>query len=256
VIERFATPLGLPDTRECLSDPIVPRRVAGYYADSGAWHNAPYLAMSQPFSAGSLCSTIGDLARWDRLLNTGHVVSAESYAAMTTPTGAAAAVHYGFGLGVETLAGREVITHGGGIHGFSSANMWIPSAQMSVTVLSNGNDAPVTTLARQVARAALGVPLEQPPKSIALSAADRAKYTGVYALVLPDGAHDFTVAEQGELLTAQLAGQGANPMRFLGDDTFGMDFDPTLRLTFTVEHGRATKVTLLQGGATFQGARK
>ncbi len=258
VIERFAKPLGLPDTRECLSDPIIPRRVAGYYADSGAWHNAPYLAMSQPFSAGSLCSTIGDLAKWDRALNTGKVVSAASYAAMTTATGAAssAEVKYGFGLIADTLAGRAIVIHGGNIHGFSSANLWIPSAQMSVTVLCNGNGAPVGTLAKQVARAALGVALELPPKSLALSAADRAKYIGVYALMLPDGAHDFTVAEQGDHLTGQLTGQGAFALIFLGSDTFGVAFDPKLRLSFTMENGRATKMTLLQNGATFQGTRK
>ena len=258
VIERFSKPLGLADTRECLSVPIVPRRVAGYVLDSGTWQNAPYLAMTQPFSAGSLCSTIGDLARWDHALNTGKVVSASSYAAMTTPEGAAAKgeLKYGFGLGRDTLAGRDIVTHGGAIHGFSSANFWIPSVQLSVTVLSNADGAPVTALAKQLARAALGVPLEQPPKTVVLTAADRAKYTGVFALVLPDGAHDFTFAEQGDHLTAQLAGQGAFPMLFLGNDTFGVTFDPKLRITFTVENGRATRVTLLQGGATFSGARK
>ncbi|MFI5230838.1 MAG: serine hydrolase domain-containing protein, partial [Gemmatimonadales bacterium] len=256
VIERFAKPLGLPDTRECLTDPIIPRRVAGYYADSGTWHNAPYLAMSQPYAAGSLCSTIGDLAKWNRALNTGHVVSAGSYTTMTTPAGAAAAVHYGFGIGVDSIAGHAVITHNGGIHGFSSANMWVPSAQLSVTVLSNGNDALVGTLAKQIVRAALGLPFEQPPKAVALTAADRAKYLGIYALVLPDGPHDFTIAAQGEGLTAQLVGQGANPIRYLGNDTFGVDFDPKLRITFSVENGRATKLTLLQNGATFLGSRK
>ena len=46
------------------------------------------------------------------------------------------------------------------------------------------------------------------------------------------------------------------PVLFLGNDTFGVTFDPKLRITFTIEKGRATKVTLLQGGATFSGARK
>jgi len=41
-----------------------------------------------------------------------------------------------------------------------------------------------------------------------------------------------------------------------GNDTFGMRFDPALRLIFEVEGGRATKVVLLQGGGRFEGVRK
>ena len=38
--------------------------------------------------------------------------------------------------------------------------------------------------------------------------------------------------------------------------SFGADFDPTVRLTFTIEDGKATKVRLLQGGATIEGQRR
>ncbi len=73
---------------------------------------------------------------------------------------------------------------------------------------------------------------------------------------LRSGPHDFTIAEQGKQLTAPLAGQDAGPMRLLGNGTFGMGFDAKLRITFTVENGRATKLMLLQNGATFLGSRK
>lgn len=44
-------------------------------------------------------------------------------------------------------------------------------------------------------------------------------------------------------------------MRYLGDYAFGVAFDPELRLTFTLEAGKATKVVLPQGGASFDGPR-
>jgi hypothetical protein len=64
------------------------------------------------------------------------------------------------------------------------------------------------------------------------------------------------VAEGRDQLIAQLEGQGANPLLYYGGDTFGMSFDPALRLIFEVRDGKATKVTLLQGGGRFEGARK
>lgn len=259
VAERFSKPLGLDDTRDCLATPIIPRRARGYESSGNAWINTPYLAMSQPYSAGAMCSTVGDLVKWNRALNMGHVVSAASYALMTTPEGAAAPSHYGFGLSRDTIAGRQVIAHSGGINGFSTGNAWIPSAELSITVLANSGSARSDELVNQLARVALGVPLAQPPKYVPFTTADRAvfpRYMGVYSLVLPTGPRDLTVAEEGDHLTAQLAGQPAVPILYLGNDTFGVGFDRNLRFTFTVKGARATQVTLLQGGQTFTGLRK
>ena len=256
IAERFSRPLGLEDTRECLATPIIPRRAHGYDAGANGWTNTSYLAMSQPFSAGAMCSTVGDLAKWNRALHTGHVVSATSYALMTTPEGAALASRYGFGLGRDTIAGRPIITHGGGINGFATGNAWIPSAELSITVLANSGSAHSDDLVKQLARAALGAPLQQLPKVLPLAPASRSRYVGVYALALPNGPRELTIAEEGDHLTAQLAGQPAIPILFLGNDTFGVGFDPNLRFIFAMDATRATKLTLVQGGGRFEGPRK
>ena len=255
--ERFAKPLGLADTRNCGTEPVIPRRVAGYDKDdAGRWGNTAYLAMSQPYAAGALCSTVGDLVRWNQALHGGKVVSAASYAAMTTPAGAALKRGYGFGLARDSIAGRPAIVHGGGIHGFNAANAWVPSARLSVTVLSNASSANSGELLGRVARAALGAPLADAPKTVPLGAAERTRYVGVYALALPDGVRDFTVAAAGDGLTGQLAGQPAARMIHFGDHTFGADFDASVRLIFTVEGARATKMTLVQRGGRFEAPRK
>ena len=59
----------------------------------------------------------------------------------------------------------------------------------------------------------------------------------------------------GARLMAQGQGQDATEMRYLGNYEFGVTFDPALRFTFTMEGGKATKVTLLQGGAKVEGPR-
>jgi D-alanyl-D-alanine carboxypeptidase len=172
--ERFFKPLGLADTRNCMVRPLVPRRARGYEPDGTGWKNAAFLEMSQPYAAGALCSTVGDLARWNRALHTGKVVSAASYAMMTTPAGAATERRYGFGLGRDTLGGRPVISHGGGIHGFITDNVWVPSAELSITVLTNSGAAiRAPRLRRQLALAALGLPLDQPPKATPAAGTER-----------------------------------------------------------------------------------
>ena len=49
--------------------------------------------------------------------------------------------------------------------------------------------------------------------------------------------------------------RSANEIRYLGNYEFGVAFDPALRFTFTIDAGKATKVTLLQGGAKIEGPR-
>ncbi len=256
---RLLDPLDLEHTYNCTYEPVIPHRARGYEKrGSTGWANTAHIAMSQPYAAGAMCSTVGDMVRWNRALHTGKVVSAASYRAMTTPEGAAArdGHHYGFGLERDSIGGWEMIEHGGGIHGFISANAWVPRAELSVTVLTNSGTARAGDLLHQVARAALGIPLDQPLKPVPLAAADARRYVGVYALALPGGTRDFTIAETPGGLTAQLQGQGPIPLIHYGAHTFGASFDRTLRLVFTVEEGPASKVTLTQGGGVFQGPRK
>jgi CubicO group peptidase (beta-lactamase class C family) len=257
--ERFTRPLGLADTRNCLTMPLVPRRVHGYEKAGAGWRNADHIAMSQPYSAGAMCSSLGDLHRWNRALHGGAVVPEAWYRQMITPTGAAAAGdgRYGFGLSLGQVEGDTVITHGGGIHGFITANAWVPRAELSVTVLTNSGSAKADDLGRQLVRVALGYSLMTRPAAVALADADRARYVGVYALQLPPGPRDFTVAVGPDGgLTGQMAGQGANPLIHFGDHTFGVAFDPTVRIIFTMVDGRATSMILRQRGGEIRGPRK
>jgi hypothetical protein len=240
--------------------PLIARRARGYSPDGKGFRNADFLAMSQPFSAGALCSTVGDLAKWDALLHGGKVVSAASYAAMTTPAGAAASgrTRYGFGLVPDTLGGRAMIQHAGGINGFLSENAWFPDSRTSVTVLTNSGSGNPGKLMRQVARAALGIPLAQAPARIALSAADRAQYVGDYDLTLPDGAHLFQVTEKDGVLFGKLdaPGQGTFELVPYPNRTFAAEIDENLRLIFTVDGARASGFTLQQGGGAMPARRR
>ena len=254
--ERFFRPLGMTGTRYCDVRSMIPNRASGY-AKSGdtAWVNSTFLAMSQPHAAGAMCSTIGDLLVWNRSLHGGRILKPAGYLAMTTPEGSALPRKYGFAQVRDTLGGHVLLAHGGGINGFLTANMFVPDAQLSVSVLTNGDDVGPDRLALQLTRAALGVPLDLPPKAIPMAAAEMRRYSGVYNLVL-DAARPFTVTEKDGKLTGQLEGQGPTTLIPFGDHTFGADFDPMVRLIFTMSDGKPTKVTLKQNGRSFEGTRR
>ena len=258
VREQLAAPLGLSNTMYCGTRPIIKRRAQGYQVAEEKLVNADPLSMSQPFSAGALCSTVGDLIAWQRALAAGRVVKPASYASMTTPEGAASRSHYGFGLVSDTLAGRARVQHGGGINGFNSMLMYFPSDTLSIAVLANTNGPWADRVANNIARAALGAPLVAPPARLVdlpTTAEERARLAGTYSLALPNGRTlNLRVFERDGKLLAQGDGQGEIPLRYQGNSTFGASFDPSMRLTFA-PGTPAPKLTLLQGGAPIDGPR-
>ncbi len=73
--EIFA-PLGMKDTGYDWSEPLLPRRASGYTRRGDTWVNAKFLDMQQPYSAGSLYSTVEDLLKWDQALYSDRVLPA------------------------------------------------------------------------------------------------------------------------------------------------------------------------------------
>ncbi len=250
--ERLFRPLGLADTRYCSTTPIVPRRAQGYSRTRTGFANAEFISMTQPFSAGALCSTVLDLATWTRALWAGRVVTPASLQAMTTRTrlNDGTTTGYGFGLGVDSLEGHYRVSHGGGINGFTSFLARYPDDGLTVAVLDNSESGSAERLAERMARVALDVP--QPVvRDLPLTAADRARYSGSYRL----GEMAIRVVAQGDSLVAQAAGQGAFRLRYQGQHAFVASFDETVRIEFQVAGDRATGFTLHQGGTTQRAAR-
>lgn len=259
VRERFATPLALRGTMYCETKPIIKHRAQGYQVGpDDKVVNADPLSMTQPFSAGALCSTVGDLVAWQRALAAGRVVRPASYTAMITPEGAASASRYGYGLVMDSLGGRTRVQHGGGINGFNSMLQYYPADTLSIAVLGNTNGPWVDRVADNIARAALGVRLvPTPPKllDLATTAEERARFAGTYRLSLPNGSIlELRIFERDGKVMAQGTGQPEIPLRYQGNSTFGAPFDRSLRITFAPGNP-APKLTLLQGGATIDGPR-
>ncbi len=257
VRRTFLRPLGLASTTPCAAAP-ADRQARGYvHATRGpaVATVAPSHHATVTFAAGELCATAGDLARWERALATGAVVSAEGWRAMTTPAPLAGGRTARYGLGVEigTLEGRPYLAHGGATPGFLGETAYLPDSALSVTVLTNGVYAGslVTQLVQAVAREALGLP--QPAVAhLPLGAEQRAALTGRFDL----GPVQIEVYEQGESLRAQPSGQVATRLLYQGDAVFVAEHDPALRFRFRMVDGRAEELVLEQGGRAMPPARR
>jgi hypothetical protein len=142
-------------TRSTDSRFIVPRRAAGYGWVSDHWENRPVLAPFVALSAGSILSTVEDLAKWDAALYSEKLLKKESLEKMWTPArandGRLAAFDYGFGWFIEKYRGHRDIQHSGGTPGFSSAMHRFVDDRLSVIILTNHADMILDQMALEIA---------------------------------------------------------------------------------------------------------
>ena len=154
-------------------------------------------AMSQPFSAGGLVSTVDDLALWNTAIDRGRLLSESSRARWYTPFTLTSGRSTGYALGwsVTKHEGLAVAEHGGGINGFRSWVVRIPSERVYVAVLSNNGASRPGTVARQLAALAIGRPFKDPLLAV-VPVPTLEEYVGKYKMA--DGEADQRRDRQGQ----------------------------------------------------------
>ena len=139
--EWIFAPLGMTATQVITEADIVSNRAAGYRLEGTEVKNQGYVSATLNRTGdGGLYTTVADLAKWDRELASGTLLSPASKQLMWTPS---ALAPYGFGWEIK---GRTV-EHDGEWQGFSTHFRRDLDTGLSIMILSNLADAPVSELA-------------------------------------------------------------------------------------------------------------
>jgi CubicO group peptidase (beta-lactamase class C family) len=148
------SPLEMATAQVIGESAIIPNRAAGYRLDGGILLNQEYVSPTLNRTAdGALYVTVLDLAKWDRELATGSLLSPASREAMWRPVSlASGATHpYGFGWDLESSPRGRLVQHDGEWQGFSTHFARYLDDGLSIMILSNLADAPVAELSRAIA---------------------------------------------------------------------------------------------------------
>lgn len=142
-------------------DQIIPNRASGYETAHGEVVNASHIDMSWPHAAGSLLSTVGDLNIWNKAIRNGKLISEESYQQMIKPfkLNDGTFSDYGYGFGISKLNKYDTIEHGGGIPGFVTWAVYIPSEDLYVAALTNSGNGDPGVVARSLIAKLLDIDL-------------------------------------------------------------------------------------------------
>lgn len=138
--ERIFKPLGMPHTRE--SDPwaIIPNRAAGYMlTEQDELVNRDPMQPTACLGAGTIVSTIADMAKWDAAINQHKILSKKSQDLMWVPAKLNDGTTTGLGLGwfISPWNGHPSVEHSGGTAGFSCDYRRFHDYGLSFMVFSN-----------------------------------------------------------------------------------------------------------------------
>jgi CubicO group peptidase (beta-lactamase class C family) len=248
--ETVLEPLEMHDTGYDHNATVLKGRASGYDRTGNGLANAPYIDMIWPHAAGALYSTVEDMARWDQALRDQKLLRPDSYKALFTPFRS----EYAYGWHVGESGGRKVVSHGGGIHGFSTDIIRFPEEEVCAVVLSNVVPTPTGRIARDLARIALGEEVAL-PKARELATIDPESFdvlVGRYGLS-PTFVMMFT--REGDHYYVQATGQ---PRFEIFPESRRQFFlkDVEASVTFLLgDDGRATHVILHLSGRDQKAAR-
>lgn len=165
VEQRIFIPLGMTRTAYEGFERTQGPTAAGHTSADQGFGPARPLSMTQPYAAGSLVSTVDDLARWDAAIGSGKLLKPASWQKAFTPyrLSNGNTANYGYGWQISTVKGVPMVGHGGGINGFSTYAMRLPEQKVYVAVLTNSDSGPADPgmVARKAAAMAIGKPYRE-----------------------------------------------------------------------------------------------
>lgn len=231
---------GMTRTSYCSVTKVVKERARGYEPDSAGLNVKGYISHSWPYAAGSICSTTGDLLKWNRALHGGQILGAEAFAELIKPSELAdgTKLRYAKGLALADLAGRRAIWHDGGINGFISMNRYLPDDSLSVILLWNSANEGLD-VAEDIIEAVLG----KKPADEKKFEGDLSQFTGTWTGTGRGEPMELTIAaDSAGHLTAQMKGsKNVDTLRYAGGDEFHIGQTKAI-LTFDRANGKPNRL--------------
>lgn len=213
---RVFDPLAMEQTDALRASYVSSNQAMGYALGSDGRSVAPIdvrlsllpKLMPSLRGAGSVTSTVLDIARWEMASQKGALLSLQRQEEMQQPVVMNSGLTFRYGLGwiLEEINGRRMVSHGGNLWGYSTSIARFPDDQLTVIMLTNKDDEQGDYLARKVA--------EQ------------------YVLELKIDADAPAIADENPALTAQL-------LSYVNGHDSAIEFVPEWRIILTTPRGQS-----------------
>jgi CubicO group peptidase (beta-lactamase class C family) len=209
-------------------------KATGYFKLNGKdTLGAPVVDSTVSFSAGAIYSTTGDLYLWHKALQQNIILSKAQQEKAYTPV----KNNYGYGWIIDSTEGKRRVSHGGGIHGFTTNIARVPEDDICIVLLSNASDPTLQDMTKSIFAILYGKEYELPKDRtvIKLSTEKLRQYEGEYEI--KPGLNVIMNIKDGELIAAP-TGQPTAIMYAEKEDFFFLKSDD-IQIEFTRDDKKA-----------------
>jgi hypothetical protein len=192
---------------------LIKNRATGYQDDAQyGFANANYISLTLPYAAGSIMSNVDDMLKWQKAVTNNTFVKAETIKKAFTnyKLNNGKNINYGYGWSLNDINGTASIEHGGGIPGYLSYAVSIPSEDTYVIVFSNCGCNSPTSITTKIAAVAIGKEFPEVEKAVILSEEQLNKWVGAYQF--EDDAIRFITLKDGQLYSQR---EDSTPFKIL-----------------------------------------
>lgn len=214
------------------------------------------LVLSQAYAAGSMYSTVEDLYKWSRLINTNQIVNEETKEEMFEEhVSIPGSGSYGYGWMVENTQNGKEVFHGGNTLGSTAYLGSLEEQDISVVILTNNGGYNTNDLKENLYSIVLGENYELPKELEEIDIKDPdlySNYTGEYEFI---NNTKLNIIERDGKLYGQVTGQGTFEL-FPKSKTefFARSVDVNIEF-ITDKNGKATELKFSQAGLEFTSKR-
>jgi CubicO group peptidase (beta-lactamase class C family) len=250
VRERIFQPLGMMNSGFDFTNLSNANKTKGYFSLNPTPVPAPIVDSTIAYSAGAVYTTVGDLYKWERAIYTNKILKPESWKAVFTPY----KNKYGYGWGIDSLFGRLITAHGGGIHGYSSNILRFPADELVIIAFDNSSSNALSNISKHLAAIVLNQPYDVPSakKEIAVVASILKQYVGEYQFA-PNFAITISMGENG--LKGQATGQPSFDLYAEKENVFFLKVVDA-KVEFVKDaNGNVTELILYQNGQQPRGKK-
>lgn len=222
-----------------------PQKSTGYFAfNSKDTLPSPIVDSSVSFSAGAIYSTTNDLYRWHQALEKNTILTNAQQEKAYTPV----KNNYGYGWVIDSLYGKRVVSHSGGIHGFTSNFSRIPADDVCIVLLSNTSSPELQNITRAIYAILYDKPYQLPQKrkSISLPEEKQKQYIGEYTI---NEKLQLSITLRSGELVATPTGQPTVILHPEKEDEFFVEV-PDVQLHFTRDEKQAVNGFILHQNGT------
>ncbi|WP_276486015.1 serine hydrolase [Paraflavitalea pollutisoli] len=145
--ERILTPLGMTHSGFDFTHLQSPDKATGYttYKEQLKIPGA-IVDSTASYAAGALYATVNDMWAWHKGLLNNATIKAASLERAYTPF----LSNYGYGWEIDSIYGKRLVQHGGGIFGFNTLFTRIPADDCCVILLCNMNTGSLEKISRGI----------------------------------------------------------------------------------------------------------